>query len=219
MAQRATSLGPKPALFIYSSFCFFFLSFLCFNRKTQFSHLKRAFFCLFLVFLFLSPFAFFGLPLFQFLCLSVVLFFLPSFLSFFLLSFCFLFLSLSFLFFFFAFVSWKEQHQNIQLQLFFLKYFLFFWFPVLFSVWSLFFLSLLFPDFKLCFCSTSMFLVSNNQIEKHTCLVKKGGCNKTFFLWACVLQNVKSYRFFCPLFAKFWLMFTKHYKNRYFSTF
>ena len=27
---------------------------------------------------------------------------------------------------------------------------------------------------------------------------EKGGCNKTFFLSTCVLQNVKSYRFFAP---------------------
>ena len=36
-------------------------------------------------------------------------------------------------------------------------------------------------DFKLCFCSTSMFLVSKTQVEKHQFWVKRGGCNKTFF--------------------------------------
>ena len=90
MARRATSLGPKPSLFVI---CFLvpFLSLLLIDKKPVFPP-KKGIFCLFVVFLFLSPFAFFGLPLFQFLflCLSVVLFFLPSFLSFFFAFFLFL---------------------------------------------------------------------------------------------------------------------------------
>ena len=61
------------------------------------------------------------------------------------------------------------------------------------------------------------------QVQKNTFIQKKGGCNITvfFFLWACVLQNVKSYRFFFGIFffCIFWLFFKKHYKNRHFSTF
>ena len=54
---------------------------------------------------------------------------------------------------------------------------------------------------------------------KNTNFWSKGGCNKTGFLCTCVLQNVKSYRFIYPFFGQVWLMFKKHYKNRYFSTF
>ena len=176
------------------------------------------------MFLFLSPLTFFGLPLFlfPFLCLSVASF-LFTFLLVFLFSclfvscFC-LFLSLSF---FIAFVSWKEKHENIQLQFVFLNYFLFllvsclaFLFQIPFS-YLCFFLILSYG-----FSSTSMFLVSKRtnweaQKTKKNKLQQNG-----VYLWTCVLQNVKSYRFFfCPFFANFWLMFKKHYKNRYFSKF
>ena len=98
---------------LFFVFCFLFFGF--FNtEKTLFSPQQRAFFCLFSVFLFLSPLAFFGLPLFLFLflCLSLFFFsfFLPSCLSF-LLSFGSLFLSL-YLFFFllwFSFMNWTTS--------------------------------------------------------------------------------------------------------------
>ena len=88
---RATSLGPKPSLFI-CFFCFFccflfsfwFLSFVCFNRKKPVFPLKGAFFGLFSVFLFLPSLTFFGLPLFCFffsVSLFLLSFFLPSCLS------------------------------------------------------------------------------------------------------------------------------------------
>ena len=111
MAQRATSLGPKPSLFsFFFGFCFFsLLCFLCFLiDKNPVFPLEKGIFCLFSMFLFLSPLTFFGLPLFLFLflCLSVVLFFFPSFLVF---LFCFIFVSCFCLFlsfsFFIAFVS------------------------------------------------------------------------------------------------------------------
>ena len=68
------------------------------------------------------------------------------------------------------------------------------------------------------------FWFQNRQLKKEKtteCFGQKGGCNKTgFFLSTSVLQNVKSYRFFCaPLLGKFWVMLKTHYKNRYFSTF
>ena len=210
----------------YCCFLFFFvLSFLCFliQKKPCFP-LEKGIFCLFLSVALCLSLAFFGLPLFQFLflCLSLVLVIFPSFLSFFFAFFWFL-VFVSFFPFIFSLLLFHERN-NIKIlncNSFLHQYFLFFWFPVLFFVSTPFFLSLLFPDSKLCFSSTSMFLVSKNQVEKkQQFLVKRGVATDVLFLLTCVLQNVKSYRFFLPLiFGQFWLMFKKHYKNRYFSTF
>ena len=148
---------------------------------------RKGIFCLFLVFLFLSPFAFFGLPLFQFLflCLSVVLFFLPSFLSFFFAFFLFL----VFVYFFPFLSSLLLFHEKNNIKIFNCNVF----FPEIVSLSFGFLSCFLFeiPFSYLCFflilsyvfCSTSMFLVSKHQIEKHTFLVKKGGCNKTVFFY------------------------------------
>ena len=59
------------------------------------------------------------------------------------------------------------------------------------------------------------------QLQKKHIFSKKGGLQHNgFFLSTCVLQNVKSYRFFWGIFfGIFWLFFKKHYKNRHFSTF
>ena len=222
MAQRATSLGPKPSLFSFClfGFLFFFFAFLSlfFNRQKKLIFpLEKGNFCLFSMFPFLSPWTFFGLPLFLFLflCLSLSLVFLSSFLSFFLLSFCFLFLSLVHFSFFFAFVSWKEQDEHFQLQ------FLFFseMFSLSFGFLSCFFFLIPFsylcflPDFKLCFLfNINVFSFKKKQNWKAHIFGQKGGCNKTVFLWTCVLQNVKSYRFFCPFFAQILVGRQKHYK-------
>ena len=148
------------------------------------------------------------------LACSFLYFFLLVFLFCFLLVPCFcLFLCFSV---FFAFVSWKE-HQNIQLQSFFINPFSSFWFPVLFSLWNPFFLSLLHPDFKLCFCSTSMFLVVKTQ--KTPIFGQEGGCNKTFFFMSLCFAKCDKLSFWGPFLGKFWLMLKKHYKLRYFSTF
>ena len=40
-----------------------------------------------------------------------------------------------------------------------------------------------------------------------------------FFMNLCFAKCEKLSFFFAPFFAKFWFMFKKHYKNRYFSTF
>ena len=54
----------------------------------------------------------------------------------------------------------------------------------------------------------NVFGFKTSNLKKTQFFGEKGGCNKTvFFLSTCVLQNVKSYRFFAPLFAQFWLMF------------
>ena len=137
MAQRATSLGPKPSLFVFLFFGFWFFSLLCFlcfliDKKPVFPPRKGHF--LFSMLLFLSPLTFFGLPLFlfPFLCLSVALFFLPSFLSFFFAFFLFLvFVS------FFPYLSSlllfheKKNMKIFNCNLFSWNIFSFFWFPVL----------------------------------------------------------------------------------------
>ena len=103
MAQRATSLGPKPSLFIVC-FLFVFFVFFCFplpflyllfNRKTLFSPLKKAIFVYLSVFPFVSLLPCLGLPLFSLsLSLSLSCYFLSSFLP----VFSSLFLVLSFYF-------------------------------------------------------------------------------------------------------------------------
>ena len=176
------------------------------------------------MFLFLSPLTFFGLPLFLFLflCLSVVLFFLPSFLSFFFA--CFLFLVFVSFFPYLSSLLLFHEKKNIKIFKckFFLKYFLFllvsclaFLFQIPFSYLCLFLI------LSYVFCSTSMFLVSKRtnwiaQKKKQ----KKTIATKRFFFYEPVFCKMwKVIVFFCPFFAKFWLMFTKHYKNRHFSKF
>ena len=140
---------PYLLIFCFCFCCFCSFPFFAFEwQKTLFSPLKSAFFCLFSVFLFLSPSTFFGLPLFLFLflCLSLalVLFFLSSLSFFFLLSFGPFFFSLSHFSFFFAFVFWKEQHAIYKLQYIFSSIVsLFYGFLSCLSLSNPFFLSLL----------------------------------------------------------------------------
>ena len=127
MARRATSLDPKPSLFLFCFvlfFCCFFVFlgpphltlnppffvffFFPFFASNVFP-LRKGHFCLLLRVSLCFSLAFFGLPLFQFLflCLSLVIFFIfPSCLSF-LLSFHSLFFSLYFLFFLLCFCFMK----------------------------------------------------------------------------------------------------------------
>ena len=140
MAQRATSLVPKPSLFII--FCCFFVLF--FLSKLCFFHLEKGILCLLLSVSLCFSLAFFGHPLFQFLflCLSLYIslslsllflsFFLPSCLSF-LLYFGSLFLSLSFLLFLLCFCFMKGTTSKYSIaKCFFINLFSFFCFPVLF---------------------------------------------------------------------------------------
>ena len=157
------------------------------------------------MFLFLSPLTFFGLPLFLFLflCLSVVLFFFPSFLSFFFAFFLFL-VFVSFFTFLSSLLLFHEKKNIKRFNCnFFLKYFLFllvsclaFLFQIPFS-YLCFFLILSYV-----FCSTSMFLVSKRTNWKAQKNKKNQLQQNGVFLWTCVLQNVKSYRFFLPLFCQ-----------------
>ena len=208
-------------LFFFFLFLFFFVLFFgCLIQKNLVFPLEKGIFCLFSVFLFLSPLACFGLPLFVFLfvCLSLFFFsfFLPSCLSF-LLSFGSLFLSLSFFFFLLCFFFHERNNIKIFNCKFFLhQYFLFFGF-LSFFLSSSFFLSLLFPDFELCFLFNIKVLgFKTDNLKKQTFLVKREVATKRFFLPTCVLQNVKSYRYFLAIFG--WCS-KNTIKIRYFSTF
>ena len=171
MAQRATSLGPKPSFFLLS---FPFLSLLLMPKKSfppKKGHLGFIFECLplFLLSLFLPP------PFLLSLSLSLSC----SFPSFFLLVFLFVFfwflvfLSPSFLFFLHCFCFMKEQHQTILLRSIF---------P---SILSLSLVSCLVVSFKSLFLIFVCFLIlscvfvqrlcfQNKQVEKHQFLVKRG---------------------------------------------
>ena len=177
------------------------------------------------MFPFLSPLTFFGLPLFHFLflCLSILLlsFFIPSCLSFLAFFFFLVFVSF-FCSIFCAFVSWKEQHENIKLEfLFFIKMFSFLGFLSCFLFEISFPYLCFFPDFELCFLFNIIVFGFKNPSWKHTFFQKKGGCNITgfFFMNLCFAKCEKLSFFFGIFLAIFWLFFKKHYKNRHFSTF
>ena len=60
------------------------------------------------------------------------------------------------------------------------------------------------------------------KVEKTKAFGQKGGCNKTvfcFFMSLCFAKCEKLLFFFAHFFGQFWLMFKKHYENRYFSRF
>ena len=127
----ATSLGPKPSLFIY--FCFFlvflfvpFLSMLLIENP--FFPPKKSIFCYFLCFSFSIPQPFLTSPFFCFsfsVSLLLLSFFLPSCLSF-LLSFCFLFLSLFHFLSSLLLFSEKNNMKSLNGNLFLYQSFLFF---------------------------------------------------------------------------------------------
>ena len=172
MAQRATSLGPRPSLFVF--LVFLFCSLFCFfgcliqNQKPCFFPQKRAFLFIFSVSLSFSLCPFgppsFSVSLSQ--SLFFLLFFLSSFLSLFLLSFGSLSLSLFFLSFFlfllcFSFMKGTTSKYSIA-SFFGLPSFLFFKFPVfLFQVPFCYLSSFLILSYV--FCSTSRFLVSKQR--------------------------------------------------------
>ena len=133
------ALNP-PNLFI---FCFFwfvvvpFLSLLCHTQKNLVFPPKKRHFCLFSVFLFLSPSTFFWPPpfsIFLSLSLSASCPFILSFLSFFFAFFCFL-VFVSFFPFLSSLLLFHEKNniRKIDVQSFSSSIF-FFWFPVFFSL-------------------------------------------------------------------------------------
>ena len=146
------------------------------------------------MFLFLSPLTFFGLPFFCF-SFSVSLFL--SCVSFFLLVFllCFLFVSCFCLFFIFLsslLLFHEKNNMNIFNCNFFFSWniFSFFWFPVLLFCFNPFFLSLLFPDFKLCFLfNINVFSYKKNKLKSTT--KRKNKLQQNCF-------------FYEPVFCKMW---------------
>ena len=177
------------------------------TKKNLVFPLEKGIFCLVSVFLFLPPLACFDLPHFLFLfpCLSLFFFsfFIPSCLCF-LLSFGSLFGSLSLFFFllWFSFMKGTTSKYSIA-SFFFISIFSFFSFlPFLFQVPFSYLCSCLILSYV--FCSTSRFLISKQTTyKKKHFLVKGGVATKRVFLATCVLENVKSYRFFWPFFWQF----------------
>ena len=140
----------------------------------------------------------FRLPLCLSLSLLFVSFFLPSCLS--LLSFCSFFVSFYLFLSSLALLHEQNNTKLLNVKCFFHQSFLFVWFLVLCSLANAFFLSLLFPDFDLCFLSNiNVFAFKEG---KKTPIIEKRGLQQNIFLWTCVLQNVKSYRFFGAIFCQ-----------------
>ena len=151
------ALNPPYLFVVLSSF---FLSLLLNDKNPVFPLEKGILFISEYLPLFLL--SFFWPPPFQFLfiCLSLLLFFLFSFLSFFLLSFA--------LFPFISSLLLFHEKSNIKIfnyKVFLHQYFLCFGFPVLFSLWNPFFLSLHFPHFRLCFLFNIIFWFQKTHVE------------------------------------------------------
>ena len=228
------ALNP-PYLFFYLFFClfvFFFFVFFCFFscfffpffasewKETSFPPKTRHFLFIFEC-LPLSLLSLFW-PSTCSISFSVSLLFFPFFLPSCLSCFAF-FWFLLFLSFFFCLLCFCFMKTNniFQLQSFFSSILCLFLVSCLVFSFRSLFLIFVFPGIQLCFLfNIKVFGFKKNTSWKTPILGQKGSCNKTGFLITCVLQNVKSYRFFfAPFLAKSWLMFKKHFKNTYFSTF
>ena len=211
MAQRATSFGPKPSKFICFLFfgvCFCSFSFFCFviQKKPCFP-LRKGHCVYFLSVSLCSSLVFLGLPLFQFFFLSLslifVLFFLPSCHSFlFFLVPLFLFMSFLFCLLCFCFMK-RTTSEKLMYKIFFINHFFGGVSCLLFSLKSFFLIFVFFADLKLCFCSTSLFWVLKNQIEKHRFLVKRGLQQNGFFMTLCFAKCEKLSFFWGHFLANF----------------
>ena len=211
-------LALNPPYFFFVLFLFFFFPFLslllkdkkpCFPPRK--GHFLFIFECLplFLLSLFWPP------PFSISLSLSLSC----SILSFFLLVFLFCFLFVPFFLSFFPFLSslllFHERNniKTLNCYFFFLKYFLFFWFPVLLFLSNPFFLSLLFPDFKLCFLFNINVFGFKKQSWKHQFLVKRGVATKRFFFFMNLcFAKCEKLSFFLPIFCPILVDVQKHYK-------
>ena len=222
MAQRATSLGPKPSLFVFCFvFCFWFfvLFFWLFTTKKNLVFpWKRAFFVYFQCFSLSFSLSLFWPPSFCVslsLSLCFLLFFLSSFLSFFFAVFWFL-VFVSFFIFLSSLLFFHERNyiKIFNCQFFLHQYFIFFGFPVFFLS-SSFFLSLLFPDFKLCFFVQHQgFWFQNRQLKKQSFLVKRGVATKRFFFINLRFGKCQKLSFFfAHFFGNFGLMFKNTVKT------
>ena len=186
-------------LFLLFCFCFGFVFWLLNTKKPCFPP-EKGIFCLFSVFLFLSPLAFFGPPSFSVsLSLSLSFLFLSLFLLVFVFDFFWFLVWVSF-FIFLSSLAFFHERNNIKIfncKFFFSEIFSLFLVSCLF-LFQVPFLSLLFPDFMLCFLfNIKVVDFQTNNLQKKQFLVKRGVATKRFFfLSTCVLENVKSYRFF-----------------------
>ena len=168
MAQRATSLGPKPSLFFVFLLLFFCFPFFAFHRTKPVFHVKNGIF----VYVSVYPFVFspcLALRFSFFLPVSCPLFFLPSrfscqFLGF-AFCFCFVLFSRCFCFWFFCLLFCVVWNRNII------------YFLVLHLVCLLL---LLFLGFALIFCYFSIFgYLSENIFQKIWKFKKKQRIIKT----------------------------------------
>ena len=192
MARSATSLGPKPSLFVFFS-CFFFVFFcflvpflsLIFIENTVFP-LKRAFFVFFHCLPFFLHSLFWPPPFSLFLSLSLSF----SSISFFLLVFLFAFFCfLAFVSFFLLVYSLLLFHEKNNIKIFNYKSFCssilshFCWFPLFFFLSNPLSLSLLFVlILSFVFCSTSVFFFKKCKFKKHHFSKNKGLQNNGYFL-------------------------------------
>ena len=199
---------------------FFLFPFFAFNtqKKPLFPYKRASLFifqCLTLFLLSLS----FGLPLLHilvlcfffslFLSLSLSLSLACSFLSsillvFFFVSFFWFLVFVSLFFFLLGFCLMKRTRPNYSITKFFSSIIFLYWgFPVLFSLSDPFFLSFLFSWFYVVF------------LFQHECKKwVKRGCNKMIFLINLCFAKCEKLSFPPPtLFGKFWLRFQKHYKT------
>ena len=137
-------------------------------------------------------FFFFSYCFFFFFFLVVLFLFLPS------LFYCCYFLSCCF-----VFVSWEEQHQHITFESFIFIIYVCLFFCFVFQICSY----LCFFHYLSCVCWwTSMFSnFPRRPFLKHQ------------FLFYTLWKVIVFFRAHSD-WGKFWLMFTKHFKNRYFST-
>ena len=212
MAQRATSLGPKPSLFSFSflGFLFFFFALLSlvFNRqKTGFPPRKGHFLLIFNGSLSLSLNLFWPPPFSVSLSLSLCCSFLfPSFLSFFFAFFLFLVFVCFFPFLSSLLLFHEKKNIKIVNCNFFPEIFsLSFGFLSCFSVANLFFLSLLFPDFKLCFLfNINVFSFRKNKLKSTKKQKKKTIATKRFFFFMnlCFAKCQKLSFLFCLFFCQ-----------------
>ena len=178
--------------FVFLFFCSVFWFFL--YKKTLFFPQKRTFLFIFSVSLSFSLSLFWPPSFSVSLCLSLffLLFLLSSFLSFLFAFFWFL-VFVSFFLFLSSLLLFHERNNIKILNCKFClrQYFPFFCFPVFF-VSSSFFLSLLFPDFKLCFLFNIKvfdFQTNNLQKKKHF-FGQKGGLQQNLFLYQPVFWKM-----------------------------
>ena len=178
------ALNPPVFVGVFLFCLFLFLSFFASIKKLLFP-VEKGIFCLFLSVSLCFSLAFFWPPPFSIaLSLSLSYYFLSFFLPVFLFAF---FCFLVFVSFFPLLSSLLVFHEKNSIKFFnykvvFIHLLSFIVFCLVFSLKSLF-LIFVFPHFKLCFFVEHQCIwFQKTQVQKHQFLVKRGGCNKAFFL-------------------------------------